>query len=258
MDEKTQYNCDKIFNISNHIYNCIKRGITPSGMQVDYTSVKSIWNSFIGLNITLSQEEFNWLNNKCEKMRILLNRIESIMGIIKELNSVDRDNYINNNEGLFDIFFNEFNSIMDSINADIQSFQHKNITHSKIIPEKSNIIKGTEWIITLFNFYLKYDGVKQVSTSEFFYHIISIWDKIDNFETIEISHIMDNILGGKTIMIISYNFLDWIKKNGDSLPNNYRDIINITLEPELRIKRKEINIFEFDPNDYFIVSTLKV
>ncbi len=258
MDEKTQYNCDKIFNISNHIHNCIKNSISPLGNRVDYTSVKSIWTSFIGLNVTLSQEEFNLLNIKCKHMRNLLDRIEYILCGINHLNGFDKDkqiHYINNNVGLFDIYLDEFNIMMDNINNDIQNLKNKNVTYSRIIPEKDNIIKGTKWINILFSFYLKYDGIKNVSTSEFFYHINSIWDKINISESIEISDIMDNILGGSSIMTISYNLLDWIKKNGDSLPVNYKDIINISLEPEIRIKRRERNTIEFNPNDYFILTS---
>ena len=246
MNETTQYNCDKIFNISNHIYNCIKKGISPSGMQVDYTSIKSIWISFIGLNITLSQQEFNELNNKCKYIRILLERLEYIIGIIKVLDMEHKCNYINNNAGLFDMYFEDFNNIIDCINKDIQYLQKKDMTRSKLVPEKDNIIKGTKWINTLFNFYLKYEGKKQVSTSEFFYYIRDIWDKVDNDESIEITHILEKNLGGGSIKNISYNLRDWLMKNGDVIVS-YRDIINVSLEP--------LDVIEFNPDEYVMVSS---
>ena len=87
-------------------------------------------------------------------------------------------------------------------------------------------------------------------TIEFFYHIRDIWDKIDNDESIEITHILENILGGVSIKNISHNLRDWLMKNGDAVNNLYRDIINVSLEP------KE-EVLEFDPNEYVIV-TLKV
>jgi hypothetical protein len=250
MNETTQYNCDKIFNISNHIYNCIKKGISPSGMQVDYTNIKSIWASFIGFNITLSQQEFNDLNNKCKHLRALLDRIEYIIAIIKGLDMDHKCHYINNNADLFDMYFEDFNNIFDFINKDIQYLQKKDISRSNIIPERDNIIKGTKWIFTLFNFYLKYEGKKQVSTIEFFYHIRDIWDKIDDDESLEITHILENILGGGTIKNISHNLRDWLMKNGDVVVR-YRDIINVSIEP------KEEDVIEFDPNEYVMV-TLKV
>jgi hypothetical protein len=246
MDETTQNNCDKIFNISNHIYNCIKNGISPAGMQVDYTNIKSIWTSFIGLNITLSQEEFNELNNKCKYLKSLLDRIEYIIAIIKELDTGHKCHYINNNAGLFDIYFDDFNNIFDFINRYIQYLQKKNISRSNIIPEKDNIAKGTKWVNTLFNFYLKYGGKKQVSTSDFFYHIRDIWDKIDNDESIEIAHILENILGGVSIKNISHNLRDWLIKNGDVVGS--RDIINVSIEP------REDDVIEFDPNEYVMVT----
>jgi hypothetical protein len=247
MDEKTQYNCDKIFNISNHIYNCIKKVVSPSGMQVDYTSMKSIWSSFIGFNITLSQEEFNDLNNKCKHLRSLLDRIEYIIGIIKGLDMEHKCHYINNNAVLFDMYFDDFNNTFDFINKDIQYLQKKDIYRSNIIPEKDNIIKGTKWIFILFDFYLKYEGKKQVSTSEFFYHIRDIWDKIDNDESIEITHILENILGGVSIKNISHNLRDWLMKNGDVVVM-YRGIIDVSLEP------KDFEVLEFDPHEYVMVT----
>jgi len=249
MDETTQYNCDKIFNISNHIYNCIKKGISPSGLQVDYTSIKSIWASFIGFNITLSQQEFNDLNNKCKYLSTLLNRIEYIIGVIKVLDLGQKCDYINNNAGFFDMYFDDFNNVIECMNRDIQYLQKKDINRSNIIPEKDNIIKGTKWIKTLFNFYLKYEGKKQVSTSEFFYYIRDIWDNVDNDDSIEITHILENILGGVSIKNISHNLRDWLMKNGDVVGS--RDIINISLEP------REEELIEFDPNEYVMV-TLKV
>ena len=258
MDETTQYNCDKIFNISNHIYNCIKRGISPSGFQIDYTSIKSIWNSFIGIRVTLSQEEFNHLNNKCKYLKTLLEKIEYTIGIIKVLNIDQKSIYVNNNIGLFDIYFDDFNNVFECINRDISYLQNKDIISSNIIPEKDNIMKGTRWLDTLFNFYLKYEGKMQVSTSEFFYYIKDIWKFIDSDESIEISHILDNILGGCSIMNISYNLRDWLIKNIDLVVSNngvkYRDIINISLEP------REIEVIDFDPDEYVIVCplTLKV
>jgi len=247
MDETTQYNCNKIFNISNHIYNCIKR---PQGMQIDYTSIKSIWVSFIGINITLSQEEFNDLNNKCLHLKSLLDKIDNIIGIIKALDINQKCDYINKNVDLFDIFFNDLNNVIECINKDIQYLKTKNVIRSNIIPEKDNITKGTKWINTLFNFYLKYEGKKKVSTSEFFYHIRDIWDKIDNDESLEITHIIDNILGGGSINNISHNLRDWLIKNGDIM---YRDIIDTSIEPK-DFELLDFEVIEFDPNEYVTLS----
>jgi len=88
-----------------------------------------------------------------------------------------------------------------------------------------------------------------VSTSDFFYYIRDIWDKVDNDDSIEITHILENILGGVSIKNISHNLRDWLIKNGDVVGS--RDIINLSLEP------KEEEVIEFDPNEYVMV-TLKV
>lgn len=245
MDETTKYNCDKIFNIANHIYNSVKRGLTPSGLQVDYTSIKSIWTSFIGINITLTQEEFNFLNNKCKYLNTLLDKIEYILYTIKALDITQKYIYINDNASLFDLFLDDFNNAIDSINDNIQHLQRKDISKPSINLEKDDIIKGTEWINILFDFYLKYEGKKQVSTSEFFYHIKDIWKFIENSESIQISYILENIFGGGSIKNLSYNLRDWLMKNGDVVTR--RDIINLSLSPIIVNKTKQEDVVTFDP-----------
>ena len=223
-------NVDKIFNISNYIYGIIKGG---------YTSIKSILNSQIGFRITITQEEFNALNQKVIYLSNLSKQIENTMGYINHISKVNVNeyiNFINNNVNLFDTYLEDFNHIFEEINNDILYLKNKRIFIPLTIIEKENHKEGTEWIYTLFDFYLKYNGQRFVSASDFFYHIRKIWSTIEDKETLIISNITDNILGGISILNISHNLREWITKNGDVIKREYRDIIDTSLN----IKQKKI------------------
>jgi len=225
-------NVDKIFNISNYIYGIIK-GIT------DYTSIKSILNSQIGFRITITQEEFNALNQKVIYLSNLSKQIENTMAYINHISKVNVNeyiNFINNNVNLFDTYLEDFNHIFEEINNDILYLKNKRIFIPLTIIEKENHKEGTEWIYTLFDFYIKYNGQRFVSASNFFYHIRKIWSTIEDKETLIISNIMDNNLGGISILNISHNLREWITKNGDVIKREYRDIVDTSLN----IKQKKI------------------
>jgi len=234
-------NVDKIFNISNYIYGSIKGG---------YTSIKTIITSQIGFRITITQEEFNYLNRKVIYLSNLAKQIENTMGYIDHISKVNVNEYIyfiNSNVNLFDTYLEDFNFVFEEINNDILSLKNKGFTTHLSIPEKENSKEGTEWIYTLFDFYIKYNGQRFVSASDFFYHIRKIWSTIEDKETIIISHITDNILGGISILNISHNLREWITKNGDVIKREYRYIIDTTLNIEKKNINSKFEIFEFIP-----------
>ena len=226
---------DKIFSISNYIYNQTK-GI------IDYTSIKAILNYHIGFRITITQEEFNSLNQKVIYLRNLTKQIENIMGYIKTISTEECIIFINNNETLFDSFLESFNNVFDDIKNDILTLRNKSFSINLNQAEPENHKEGTEWINTLFDFYLKYNGKRLVSAIEFFYHIRKVWSSIEDNDTFIISHITDNILGGISLLNISVNLREWILKNGDVI--RHKDIIDVSLD----IKQKKI-LYE----DYIMV-----
>ena len=72
-----------------------------------------------------------------------------------------------------------------------------------------------EWFYMLLNIYGKYGGILPVKPLDFFQFYKDNWHRLEDQETLEISHITDSILGGISIANLSINLSDWIKRNSD-------------------------------------------
>jgi hypothetical protein len=62
---------------------------------------------------------------------------------------------------------------------------------------------------------------------EFFNSIKDNWEKLEDNETIEMSYITDNILGGSCLENISVNLVKWLRTNYDDVDLKYRFIIKL-------------------------------
>jgi hypothetical protein len=224
MNEEIQTKCNRIYEISNYIYNTIKT-------KVDYTNPRSIIVTYLGFKIRFSQDEFRLLKEKCETINYMLKQVEikiSILEYTLQNNISLYPSYIVNNIDVFEMYLEEFNSYFEDIKLYIKYLCEKPRTKQSLDnSQKEKTMEGTEWIYILYDFYLRYEGVKNVSSNDFFNHIKSIWSTIENIETIQISEITDNMLGGISIENISFNLNDWISKNKDIIKHEYRDIIDI-------------------------------
>jgi hypothetical protein len=227
MNDEIQKKCNKIYEISNHIYNSIKS-------KVDYTNPRSIIVSYLGFKKRFSQDEFRLLKEKCDTIKYILHQVEMKMSILDYTlgNNISLyPSYIVNNIDVFEMYLEDFGSHFEDINAYIKYLCEKprnGENNISLVLQKENTKEGTEWLYELYNFYLKYNGERNVSSNDFFNHIKMIWNSIENIETIQISYITDNILGGISIYNISSNLKDWVIKNKDAIRPNYRDIIDTT------------------------------
>jgi hypothetical protein len=140
-----------------------------------------------------------------------------------KMNDNNLGDYILENSPLFEAILKDFNNI----NLDIYNYLEtiKSKGSSKLVPEKENIKEGTKWLYVLFDFYIKHEGVRNVSCIQFFNYIKDIWDIVADSN--EILYILEDMFGGISIDNISSNFKDWLNKNMDVVKPEYRDIINI-------------------------------
>lgn len=233
MNEEIQTKCNRIYEISNYIYNTVKN-------KTDYTNPRSIIITYLGFKIRFSQDEFRLLKEKCDTLSYILKQVEMKMAILDYTlhNNISLyPSYIVNNIDVFEMYLEDFGNHFEDINLYIKYLCNKPRTKQPLDnSQKEKIMEGTEWLYVLYNFYLKYKGVSNVSSDDFFNHIKTIWSTIENIETIQISYITDNILGGISIENISSNLKDWITKNKDAIKREYRDIIDINnIESKLKV-----------------------
>jgi hypothetical protein len=102
---------------------------------------------------------------------------------------------------------------------------NQGISYTPTTQEKKE--EGTWWVRYLFDTYLKYGGKRYVTSMEFFNSIKDNWEKLEDNETIEMSYITDNILGGYCLENISLNLVKWLRTNYDAIDLKYRFIIKL-------------------------------
>ena len=188
---------NRIYYISNYIYNNSQ----------EYVSIKALITLTIGMNITLSQDEYNILNNKLLSIKSLINYFEYKMNIFNYMDKMNDNNladYIVENSPLFESILKDFNTINLDIYKYLETIKSKG--PSKLVPEKENIKEGTKWLYVLFDFYINHEGIKGVSCIQFFNYIKDIWDSVADSN--EILYILEDMLGGISIDNISANFKD--------------------------------------------------
>ena len=195
---------------------------------VNYTSVPSIINHYLGKEITISQEEFNYIRRKTE---LFIESFKSTKLAINFIDTVPDKNayYAENMPYAESEYFNVIQEIEDlqKYLKNIRETYWYTITYSPTIPK--NHLKGTRWIRYLFDVYLKYGGKRGVSCIEFFNSIKERWNKLKDEETIEIGYITDNILGGISIELISYNLQNWLVTNINCIDGRHKNIIKLAV-----------------------------
>jgi dGTP triphosphohydrolase len=189
---------------------------------VNYTSVLSIINHYLGKEITISQEQFNYIR---KKTIFFIESFESTRLAIHFIDEVtDKDIYFRENMAYAE---KEYFKVIQEIEElqkylkNIRDTYWVTITYSPEIPE--NHLKGTRWIRYLFDVYLKYGGRRYVTSIEFFNSMKDMWAKLTDEETIEIGYITDKI----SIDIISYNLNNWLNNNITSIDNRHKNIIKL-------------------------------
>jgi hypothetical protein len=190
---------------------------------VNYLSLSSILQNSIGLNTTLNTLQMAYVLHKVNFFK------NTFLGVVIKSKNNKSDNFINDSIDILKITLNNIIRHIEELEYDLTMFKEENInrglSYTPIQGEKKE--EGTSWVRTLFDIYLKYGGNKGVYSIEFFNSIKDNWEKLEDYETIEISYITDNILGGVSLEYISTNFLIWLRNNNDVLDLKYRFIIKL-------------------------------
>jgi hypothetical protein len=76
---------------------------------------------------------------------------------------------------------------------------------------------GASWFHFMCQVYINNSGKYNVSTVDFFLHFKKIWHELSDYETCEIAHVTDDMLGGTSVFNIAHNLERWIKSNFDCL-----------------------------------------
>lgn len=193
---------------------------------VNYTSLYNVLHHSLGPTITLSSFQVQYVASKVKYFkRELLKvkyRYDYVRKKVKKSEIFLKNNIEVLRETMSDIFLN-----IEELEDGLEDFK-ENIQPIVYTPShREKIEEGTRWIYTLFNIYLKYGGNPGVSSMEFFNSIKDIWDKLEDEETIEISYITDNILGGISLENIAINLNNWLRINLDAIQMKYKYMIRL-------------------------------
>ena len=199
----------RIFNIANQIHKeCII-----------YNNERIVWTSFIGTNTTLSQSEFNKLKNVINDINSLLFEIEYKINLLKHLvvtNDAYRDIFIEEQSDVFESYLMKSNILTHQIEELINQFKYKSTFEFVNTREEENVEKGTRWIHSFFDICSKYIVfTNKVNPKEYIEALKEHWKYVEDEDTIIITDILDNMLGGISIDNIAYNLKDWLMKYGD-------------------------------------------
>ena len=200
-------------------------------------SINDVWNTFIGKEYTLqtnSLKELLLLLDCCKyEWNEYSSKYKEYLSIQNEINSLDT---IQTWCLLFFKFKNKSNFYLNSILEKCSSIKIKNnlnfeflskrVTSNLITSNNSNNSNNSNWYQHLIKKYEQYNGPFPTTPKKFILYFKTIWDKISDNDTIEISYILINILGGISINNNAYCLTDYIFNNKDII-HNYNDWIFI-------------------------------
>jgi len=177
-------------------------------------------NIFIRLNPNCSISDLQMktvtnLQKTLREVNALLKPKFDLINYMLTTNNNYLEQYLIKNKEETEYLCSKANEYMHSITFIVINLPKKVLTLPKI---KEDTIGGTEWLRELFSIYLKYNTETNVTPLEFFRNIKTKWDMLSDYETIIISDITENKLGGKSLFNISCNFKDWIINNKDIIP----------------------------------------
>jgi hypothetical protein len=180
------------------------------------------------MNVTLNNIQMAYVINKVNFFRNTFFVVKIKSDFIKTKKKKS-EKYITDSIEILKITLNNIIRNIEELEENLRMFKEENIvqgvSYAPTSQEKTE--EGTWWIRYLFDIYLKYGGKKGVTSIEFFNSIKDNWEKLKDDETIEISYITDNILGGYSLQHISTNLLKWLRINCDALELKYRFIIKL-------------------------------
>lgn len=193
---------------------------------VNYTSITSILNHYLEKEITISQENFNYIQDKVFFFRESYQTTKQAIQYLNSLKSPDE--FLLENMTYAETEYFQVIEQIEEVQTYLKTIRDNYwVTISYTPTEHENHFKGTRWIKYLFDVYLKNGGVRGVSSIEFFNSMKENWTKLEDEETIEIGYITDNMLGGISIENISLNLNNWLINNISSIDNRHKNIIKL-------------------------------
>lgn len=195
---------------------------------VNYTSLRSVLQNGIGTNVTLNNIQMAYVINKVNFFRNTFFVVKFKTDFIKTKKKKS-EKYITDSIEILKITLNNVIRNIEELEENLRMFKEENINQgvSYTPTQQEKTEEGTWWIRYLFDTYLKYGGKRGVTSIEFFNSIKDNWEKLEDDETIEISYITDNILGGYSLENISINLLKWLRTNCEAVELKYRFIIKL-------------------------------
>jgi FkbM family methyltransferase len=143
------------------------------------------------------------------------------------------DNHIEIETTTLDSIIDEY-GIPDYIKIDVEGHEYEVLTSfSKLLPDT---LFSFEWAeeqkhkidLTIQHLNkLGYNSFAFTDDDEILFDEQINWEKLEDNETIEMSYITDNILGGYCLENISVNLVKWLRTNYDDVDLKYRFIIKL-------------------------------
>jgi hypothetical protein len=195
---------------------------------INYTSLRNVLYSSLGLNITLSTYQMAYIRNKITYFTKTLLMVKYRYDYIKQ-KVKKSEKFLKQNIDIVRITLGNILQNIEDLEESLEEFKEQSINQPVVYTptHKENTEEGIWWVRCLFDTYLKYEGKRGVTSIEFFNLIKDNWEKLEDEETINISYITDNILGGFSLEHISTNLLLWLRANRDILDLKYRFIIKL-------------------------------
>jgi len=114
---------------------------------------------------------------------------------------------------------NEENTTIEYDPYKFNNFDETNNNETNQNEIKQSIKPNFQWFTTLIQKYTYYDGKFPITTIQFINFFKYNWDKINDLDTLILTPIFEEILGGVSIQYNAYCLEDWIKKNIDIVKN---------------------------------------
>jgi len=213
---------DEFFLICNTIFSILAEP------PVIYTSLRSVLQNSIGLDITLNNDQMRYVRSKVSffKNTFFVVKFKYEFMISKKKKS---EKYMKDSIEILKITLHNVIRNIEELETSLSVYKEEHInqgiSYTPTTQEKKE--EGTWWVRYLFDTYLKYGGKRGVTSMEFFNSIKENWEKLEDNETIEMSYITDNILGGYCLDNISVNLVKWLRTNYDDIDLKYRFIIKL-------------------------------
>jgi hypothetical protein len=177
-----------------------------------YLSLKSLFYNVIGINYTINNLYMNNLVLQINKLKYIW------LNITSELNESLLEDYLNQTKICIQNIETLIYFIKEENQQNLSTISYSP-TSTSLLNIKENNQTGIEWFNELISKYIFYGGMFPTTTNQFILFFKNNWNKISNSDTLNLTPIFLNYLGGISIEYNSYCLRDWLIKNSDVVKN---------------------------------------